>query len=192
MSGINLSKGQKIEITQKNFTIGLGWTPNQGTNAAFDLDCSLFLLDSNKMIPTENHFVFYNNQTSPDGAVKHSGDDRTGANSAGGDDEQIKIDVNALDANIQEMLFVVSINEAQARGQNFGMVRGSYIRIVDNETGAEVAKYELDEDFSIETSIEFGRLYRRDGGWKFDASGIGYKEDLAFFVQKYYAGPVQK
>ena len=190
--GINLSKGQKIVIGQTNVTIGLGWTPNAGTNGAFDLDCSVFLLDTNKMIPTEDHFVFYNNTKSPDGAVQHSGDDTTGANSAGGDDEQIKIDVSKLDATIQELLFVVSINEAQARSQNFGMVRGSYIRIVDNVTGLEIAKYELDEDFSIETSIEFGRLYKRDNEWKFDASGIGYKEDLSFFVQKYYAGPVQK
>jgi len=190
--GINLSKGQKIAIGQTNLTIGLGWTPNVGTNSAFDLDCSVFLLDANKMIPTENHFIYYNNLKSPDNAVQHSGDDKTGANSAGGDDEQIKIDVNILDENIQELLFVVTINDAQARSQNFGMVRGSYIRIVDTITGVEVAKYELDEDFSIETSIEFGRLYKRDGVWKFDASGVGYKEDLAFFVQKYYAGLVQK
>ncbi len=112
---INLSKGQKIEIQPKKFTIGLGWTPNAGTTQAFDLDCSVFLLDANKMIPTEGHFVFYNNTKSPDNAVQHSGDDTTGANSAGGDDEQIKIDVNALDQNIQEMLFVVSINDAQSR-----------------------------------------------------------------------------
>lgn len=190
--GINLSKGQKIAIGQTNLTIGLGWTPNAGTTAAFDLDASVFLLDTNKMIPTENHFIFYNNPNSPDGAVKHSGDDRTGANSAGGDDEQIKINVSALDPAIQELLFVVTINDAPARSQNFGMVRGSYIRIVDNDTNEEVAKFELDEDFSIETAIEFGRLYKRDDVWKFDASGIGYKEDLAFFVQKYYAGPVQK
>lgn len=189
---INLSKGQKIVVGQTNLTVGLGWNPNTGTTAAFDLDASVFLLDANKMIPTENHFIFYNNKKSPDNAVQHSGDDTTGSNSAGGDDEQIKVDVNILDESIQELLFVVTINEAQARSQNFGMVRGAYIRIVDNATGVEVAKYELDEDFSIETSIEFGRLYKREGVWKFDASGIGYKEDLAFFVQKYFAGPVQK
>lgn len=192
MAGINLAKGQKIVIGQTNVTIGLGWAPNPGTNQAFDLDCSVFLLDSNKMIPDENHFIFYNNPESPDGAVLHSGDDKTGANSAGGDDEQIKIDVSKLNNNIQELLFVITINEAQARNQNFGMVRNSYIRIVDNTTGQDIAKYELDEDFSIETAIEFGRLYKKDGEWKFDASGIGYKEDLSYFVQRYYAGPVQK
>lgn len=187
---INLSKGQKIAVGQTNLTVGLGWTPNAGTNGAFDLDCSVFMLDANKMIPSENNFVFYNNTKSPDGAVEHSGDNKTGAGE--GDDEKVMIDCTKLDPAIQEMLFVVTINEAAARGQNFGMVRNSYIRIVDNTTGAEIAKYELDEDFSIETSIEFGRLYKKDGAWKFDASGVGYREELAFFVQKYYAGPVHK
>lgn len=190
---INLSKGQKIVLGNSNVTIGLGWKPNAGnTSQAFDLDCSVFLLDANKMIPTENHFVFYNNQNSPDGAVKHSGDDRTGANSAGGDDEQIRIDCSKLDPAIQELLFVVTIADAESRSQNFGQVRESYIRILDNDTNAEIAKYELDEEFSIETAIEFGRLYKKDGAWKFDASGVGYKNDLAYFVQKYYAGPVMK
>lgn len=193
---IKLNKGQKIVIEQTDFTIGLGWKPADGSNKPCDLDCSVFLLDGNKMIPTENHFVFYNNPKSPDNAVKHSGDDRTGAGSENGDDEQITINTALIDPSIQELLFVVSIDEAVARNQNFGQVRNSYIRIVDNKNSDpatnEIAKYELDESFSVETSIEFGRLYKKNGVWKFDASGIGYKEDLGYFVQKFYAGPVEK
>lgn len=188
----NLSKGQKIAITQTDITIGLGWILNTGASATLDLDCSIFLLDANKMIPTEQHFVFYGNLKSPDNAVQHSDDNKTDANTNDGDNEQIKVNIATLSANIKELLFVVTINEAQARSQNFGMIRDAYIRIVDNITGLEIAKYKRDEDFSIETAIEFGRLYEREGVWKFDASGVGYKEDLAFFVQKYYAGPVQK
>lgn len=187
--GINLTKGQKIELKDSKFKIGLGWSPNQGTGQSFDLDCSVFLLNGNKVIPTENHFVFYNNPKDPNEAIKHSGDDTSGKNSAGGDDETISIDTAKLGKDIIEMIFVVSIHEAKSRNQNFGMIRESYIRIVDeNET--EVAKYELDENFSIETSIEFGRLYKKDNQWKFDASGIGYKEDLAYFINKYHNGIV--
>lgn len=190
---INLSKGQKIAIGQTNLSIGLGWTPNQSTTGKqFDLDCSVFLLDGNKFIPSDKDFVFYNNLKSPDGAVEHSGDCRSGNKSDAGDDETIKIDVAKLNPEIKELVFVVSIDDAAVRAQTFGQIRNSYIRIVDNDTGAEIAKYELDEDFSIETSIEFGRLYLKDGKWKFDPTGIGYKEDLSFFVSKYYSGMVNK
>jgi tellurium resistance protein TerD len=102
------------------------------------------------------------------------------------------VDLAKVDPRIQEILFVVTIYEAPARRQNFGQVRDSYIRIVDNSTGLEVAKYELGEDFSIETAVEFGRLYRRDGKWKFEASGVGYKEDLSYFLAKYYKGQIIK
>jgi tellurium resistance protein TerD len=185
---INLTKGQRIAVGQTNVTVGLGWSPNTGVGEKFDLDCSVFLLDKNKMLKTEEHFVFFNNLKSPCGSVQHSGDDTTGMNSAGGDDEQIKIDISTLDPDVTELLFVASIHS----GQNFGRVRESYIRIVDNNDGSEIAKYELDENFSVERSIEFGRLYKFEGVWKFDASGIGYDEDLSFFVEKYYSGNIVK
>ena len=137
-------------------------------------------------------FVFYNNLDSFDGAVHHTGDDPSGGYSDGGDDESINVDLTKVDPKIQEILFVVTIHEAAARRQNFGQVRDSYIRIVDDSTGGEVCKYELGEDFSIETAIEFGRLYRRAGQWKFEASGLGYKEDLAFFLSKYFKGQIIK
>lgn len=192
MAIINLQKGQKIDIGLQNISVGLGWNPNEGTGAAFDLDASAFMIDSARLIPTEGYFIFYNNTDSPDTALHHSGDDPTGGNSAGGDDETISVDLSKVDASIQEILFVVTIHDAADRHQNFGQVRDSYIRVVDSSTNQEIAKYELGEDFSVETAIEFGRLYRRDGKWKFEASGIGYKEDLAYFVSKYYKGAVQK
>lgn len=189
---INLQKGQKIDIGLTNISVGLGWNPNEGTGAAFDLDASAFMIDSARVIPTEGFFVFYGNTDSPDSALHHTGDDPTGGNSDGGDDETIQVDLTKVDSRIQEILFVVTIHEAAARRQNFGQVRDSYIRLVDNQTGQAVAKYELGEDFSIETGVEFGRIYRREGKWKFEASGIGYKEDLAFFLGKYYKGQIIK
>lgn len=189
---INLQKGQRIEVGLSKISVGLGWNPNEGTGYAFDLDASAILIDDNRLIPEETFFIFYGNTDSPDMAVHHSGDDPTGGNSDGGDDETITIDLTRIDPRVKEILFVVTIHEAAARKQNFGQVRDSYIRLVDEGTGREIAKYELEEDFSIETGIEFGRLYRRDGGWKFEASGIGYREDLAFFLAKYYKGQIIK
>lgn len=189
---INLQKGQKIDIGLTKMTIGLGWDPNEGTGHDFDLDASAFMIDENRQIPTEPFFIFYGNTDSPDGALRHTGDDPTGGNSADGDDESIEVDLSKVDSRINEILFVVTIHEATDRKQNYGQVRNSYIRIVDDSNGQEVAKYELGEDFSIETAVEFGRLYKRNGAWKFEASGIGYKEDLAFFLSKYYNGQIIK
>ena len=189
---INLQKGQKIDIGLSKMSVGLGWNPHEGTGYEFDLDVSAIMIDVNRFVPADEFFVFYNNTDSPDAAVHHTGDDPSGGNSDGGDDESITVDLTKLDQRIQEILFVVTIHEAQARRQNFGQVRDSYIRIVDESTNIEVCKYELGEDFSIETSIEFGRLYKRNGQWKFEASGLGYKEDLAFFLSKYFKGQIIK
>lgn len=189
---INLQKGQKIDIGFSKMSVGLGWKPNEGTGFDFDLDASAFMIDEKRLIPQESFFVFYGNQDSPDSALHHTGDDPTGGNSEEGDDETIMVDLSKVDSRIHEILFVVTIHEATARKQNYGQVRDSYIRIVDDSTGKEIAKYELGEDFSIETAVEFGRLYKRDGKWKFEASGIGYKEDLSFFVSKYYKGQIIK
>lgn len=189
---INLQKGQKIDIGLTKMSIGLGWHPNEGTGAAFDLDASAFMINGGRIIPSEPFFIFYGNADSPDGALHHSGDDPTGGNSADSDDEIITVDLSIIDDTIQEILFVVTIHDAIARKQNYGQVRDSYIRIVDDATGSEIAKYELGEDFSIETAVEFGRLYKREGKWRFEASGIGYREDLAFFLAKYYKGQIIK
>ncbi|BAP33116.1 stress protein [Chryseobacterium sp. StRB126] len=189
---INLQKGQKIEIGLTKMTIGLGWDPNEGTGYDFDLDASAIMIDSDRKLVSEEYFVFYNNLISPDGALTHTGDDPSGKNSDGDDDEAIIIDLDKVDSRVEEILFVVTIEDFERRKQNFGQVRNSYIRVVDNSNNQEIAKYELDEDFSIETGVEFGRLYKRSGSWKFEASGIGYRADLGFFLEKYYKGQIIK
>jgi tellurium resistance protein TerD len=181
---INLQKGQRENIDAPKFTIGLGWDTNSSsTGTSFDLDASLFLLGDNKKIISDEHFVFYNNLISPDGAVEHTGDNLTG--DGDGDDEQVKIDLSKIDAKVAEVTIVVTIHEADARRQNFGQVRNSFIRIFDAVTHVELLKYELEEDFSIETAVEFGRLYKREGKWKFEAVGAGMKGGLQDYLNKY-------
>lgn len=181
---INLTKGQRIEIGLTKVGVGLGWDPNEGTGSAFDLDASAFMLGENKKIPADEYFVFYNNTLSPDGSVESSGDDTTGG-SSDGDDETLTVDLSKVDPKIKEIVFTVTIHDYETRRQNFGQVRNSFIRIYNAATNEEIAKYELDEDFSIETAVEFGRLYNRNGEWKFEAMGIGYKGGLEYFVQKF-------
>ena len=182
---INLQKGQRIEIGLKKVGVGLGWDPNESTGYDFDLDASAFMLGENKKLPMDEFFVFYNNLISPDKAVESSGDDLTGGNSDGGDDETLTVDLSKVDPRIQEIIFTVTIHEAEKRRQNFGQVHNSYIRIYNAITNEEIAKYDLDEDFSVETAVEFGRLYKRNNEWKFEAMGNGYKGGLQIFVDKY-------
>jgi len=182
---ITLEKGQRIGIVLSKVSVGLGWDPNEGTGFDFDLDASAFMLGSNKKIPNDNYFIFYNNPKSPDGAVESTGDDTTGGNSDGGDDETLNVDLQKVDSSIQEILFVATIYKEDERKQNFGQVRNSYIRIYNSITNEEIARYDLDEDFSIETAVEFGRLYRRGEEWKFEAMGIGNKGGLQALVNKY-------
>ena len=186
MSVINLQKGQRVSIGLKRVIVGLGWDPNQSdTGQEFDLDSSAFLLNDKKKLPDGKCFVFYNNAVSPDGAVTTAGDDRTGGNSDG-DDESLTVDFDKLDARIQEIVVSVTIHEADARKQNFGQVRNSFIRIYDADNESNVlCKYDLDEDFSVETAIEFGRLYKREGAWRFEAIGVGYRGGLQALVTKY-------
>ena len=183
---IDLTKGQRIDLGKglSKVGVGLGWDPNEGTGSDFDLDASAFMLGANKKLPKDEFFVFYNNQLSPDGAVESSGDDLTGGSSEG-DDETLTVDLSKVDPKIQEIIFTVTIHDYATRKQNFGQVRNSFIRIYNAITNAEIAKYELDEDFSIETAVEFGRLYKRGAEWKFEAMGIGYKGGLQYFVDKY-------
>lgn len=181
---INLTKGQRIDIGLSKVGVGLGWDPNEGTGHDFDLDASAFMLGENKKLPRDEFFIFYNNPLSPDKAVESSGDDLTGGNSDG-DDETLTVDLSKVDPKISEIVFTVTIHEFETRKQNFGQVRNSFIRIYNAQTNEEIAKYELDEDFSIETAVEFGRLYKRNGEWKFEAMGIGYKGGLQYFVDKY-------
>ena len=181
---INLQKGQRVAIELKHLTIGLGWDPAEN-GQEFDLDACAFMLNDKKKLPTEDYFVYYHNPKSADGAVYSTGDDRTGGNSADGDDEQIIVDLTKVNPQVTSIVFTASIYEAKERRQNFGQVQNSYIRICNTDTGEELCKYELCEDFSIETAIEFGRLYLHNGMWKFEATGIGYADGLQGIVNKY-------
>jgi len=180
---INLQKGQREAISAPQFTVGLGWDTNSSsTGSSFDLDTSIFVLGENKRLLSDAHFVFYNNLKTPDGAVEHTGDNLTGEGD--GDDEQIKVDLSKIGADASEICIVVTIHDAENRRQNFGQIRNSYIRIFDG-TKTEILKYELEEDFSIETAVEFGRIYKRNNEWKFEAVGAGMKDGLEFFLKKY-------
>ena len=180
---INLEKGQRQGISAPKFTVGLGWDSNSSsTGEAFDLDASVFLVGANGKIVSDNHFIYYNNLKSPDEAVIHTGDNLSGAGD--GDDEKILVDFSKITPDVQEICFVVTIHQADTRRQNFGQVRNSFIRVID-ESNAEILKYELDEDFSIETAVEFGRIYKRNDEWKFEAVGLGMKGGLQDYVTKY-------
>ena len=180
---INLQKGQRENINAPKFTIGLGWDTNtSSTGEAFDLDASIFILGDNGKIVSDEYFVFYNNLKSPDGAVEHTGDNLTGAGD--GDDEQIKIDLTKVASSVKEICVVVTIHQADTRRQNFGQVRNSFIRIMD-ESNTELLKYELDEDFSIETAVELGRIYNKGDQWKFEALCAGMKGGLQDYLNKY-------
>ena len=184
--GINLSKGQKVDLTKTNpglvnVTVGLGWDTNKydGGND-FDLDSSVFLLGSNGKCSSESDFIFYNNTTGAGGAVVHTGDNRTG--DGDGDDEQVNINLSTVPASIEKIAFSITIHEAEARGQNFGQVNNSYVRILNADSGEEVIRYDLGEDFSIETAVVVGELYRHNGEWKFNAIGSGYQGGLGALV----------
>lgn len=181
---INLQKGQRESISAPKFTIGLGWDTNSSsTGTAFDLDASVFILGENKKLVSDSHLIFYNNLKSPTEAVEHRGDNTTGEGE--GDDEEIIVDLSKMEATAYEICIVVTIHDAEGRKQNFGQVRNSYVRIFDTDSKAEILKYELEEDFSIETAVEFGRIYKRNNEWKFEAVGMGMKGGLEDFLNKY-------
>lgn len=180
---INLQKGQRQNLDAPKFTIGLGWDTNSSsTGTGYDLDASVFVLGQNGKLLSDEHFVFYNNLSTPTSSVVHQGDNLTG--DGDGDDEQILIDLTQIEANAAEICVVVTIHDAETRRQNFGQVRNSFIRIID-QNQQELVKYELDEDFSIETAVEFGRIYKKNDQWKFEAVGMGMKGGLEDFLNKY-------
>ncbi|HHL18792.1 MAG TPA: TerD family protein [Thiothrix sp.] len=186
---ISLKKGGRINLSKEapsldNMTVGLGWDANiSDTGSDADLDVSIFLVNAQGKTSNDKDFIFYNNLTSTDGSVVHTGDNLTGEGD--GDDEKIKVSLSKVSDTVQEIIFVVTIHEAETRKQNFGQVSNSFIRIVDDSNGNEVLKYELDEDYSSETAIEFGKLYRRDNSWRFQAVGTGFNSGLQSFVDKY-------
>ena len=180
---INLSKGQKVDLTKgnpglKNIMVGLGWDVNAfDSGVDFDLDAAAFMLGADGKCPTDKEFVFYGNLKPASGSVNHMGDNLTGEGD--GDDEQIQIDLSKVPANIEKIAFTVTIYDAETRHQNFGQVSNAFIRLVDEATNAELIRYDLGEDFSIETAVVVGELYRNNGEWKFNAIGSGFQGGLA-------------
>lgn len=186
---LNLSKGQKVSLTKENpglkkIMVGLGWDVNAfDSGSDFDLDASAFLVGTNGKCPTEREFIFYGNLEHSSGAVKHMGDNLTGEGE--GDDEQIEVDLSKMPANIEKVAFTVTIYDAESRRQNFGQVSNAYCRIVDENTGAEIVRFDLGEDFSIETAVVVGELYKHGGEWKFNAIGSGFQGGLAALCAHY-------
>lgn len=187
--GINLSKGGRIDFSKeapslKKIGVGLGWDTNESdTGADFDLDASVFMLDNTGKTPQESYFIYYNNLISPDKSVEHTGDNLTGEGD--GDDETINIEINKIDSSIEEIVFIVNIYEAMERKQNFGQVSNAFIRLYNIETNEEIAKYDLEEDFSSETAVEVGRLYKKSDSWRFKAVGNGLNEGFHGFLNKF-------
>ncbi|MCI9320717.1 MAG: TerD family protein [Lachnospiraceae bacterium] len=181
--GVSLQKGQKVSLTKGNpglskVVVGLGWDVNQfDTGGDFDLDAAAFLLADNGKVSAQGDFVFFGNLEHSSGSVRHLGDNLTGAGE--GDDEQIKIDLSLVPANITKIAFTVTIYEAEQRRQNFGQVNNAFIRIYNETNGEELLRYDLGEDFSIETAAVFGELYKNGDEWKFNAIGSGYQGGLA-------------
>lgn len=186
---ISLQKGQKVDLTKGNpsltkIMVGLGWDVNAfDSGADFDLDAAAFMLGENGKCPTEKEFIFYGNLEHHTGCVKHMGDNLTG--SGEGDDEQIFVDMSQVPANVSRIAFTVTIYDSDVRRQNFGQVSNAFIRIVDDTTGNEIIRYDLGEDFSIETAVVVGELYRHNGEWKFNAIGSGFQGGLAALCGHY-------
>jgi len=179
--GVSLSKGGNVSLTKEApgmtaVLVGLGWDARTTTGADFDLDASALMVDTNSKILGDTYFIFFNNLTSPDGSVEHTGDNLTGEGD--GDDEVIKVNLAAVPPTVDKLVVAVSIYDADARGQNFGQVRNAYIRIVNQADNSEIARYDLSEDASNETAMIFGEVYRNGGEWKFRAVGQGYTSGL--------------
>lgn len=180
---ISLQKGQKVDLTKSNpgltkIVIGLGWDVNKYDGGKdFDLDAAAFMLNSEGKVTEDTNFIFYNNPKSPDGSVTHTGDNRSGVGD--GDDEQIKVDLAIVPSIIAKISFGITIHEAKERNQNFGQVSNAYVRVLNETSGEEIIRYDLGEDFSVETAVVVGELYRNNAEWKFNAIGSGYQNGLA-------------
>jgi tellurium resistance protein TerD len=186
--GVSLTKGGNVSLTKQApglsaVLIGLGWDERTTSGQAFDLDASALMLNAAGRILSDSHFVFFNNLTSPEGSVEHTGDNLTGAGE--GDDEQIKVDLVAVPAEVDRIVFPVSIYDADVRRQNFGQVRNAFIRVINQADNSELTRYDLSEDASSETAMIFGELYRHSGDWKFRAVGQGYSSGLAGIARDY-------
>ncbi len=185
---LSLSKGGNLSLTKTDpnlnkLLIGLGWDERATSGAEFDLDASIFLLGADGRVRGDHDFIFYNQLKSDNGAVEHTGDNRSGQGD--GDDETVKINLSLVPADVEKIVITVTIHDAQVRNQNFGQVANAFIRVVNDETGNEVVRFDLAEDYSIETAMVFGEVYRHNGEWKFRAVGQGYSGGLAAMCGQY-------
>jgi tellurium resistance protein TerD len=186
--GISLTKGGNVSLTKQApgltaVTMGLGWDVRTTTGTDFDLDASAIACGTSGKVFSDKHFIFFNNLATPDGSITHLGDNLTGTGE--GDDEQINVNLAGIDAGIDKIAFVVSIYDAESRGQSFGQVSNAFIRVVNQADGVELARYDLSEDASTETAMVFGELYRKDAEWKFRATGQGYAAGLRGIASDY-------
>ena len=187
--GSSLQKGQRVDLTKdrpslKNVLIGLGWDINHYDGETdFDLDASAFMTKANGKVGNENDFIFYGNLNHVSGSVQHMGDNRTGEGD--GDDEVIKVQLDKIPSDYDTISFTVTIYEAEKRLQNFGMVENAYVRLIDEDTGEELVRFDLTEDFSTETALVVAEIYKRDGQWKFAAIGSGYDGGLKALCKEY-------
>lgn len=185
---ISLNKGGNLSLSKTDpslnqVLIGLGWDARATDGADFDLDASAFLLAANDKVRGETDFIFYNQTRSPEGSVEHTGDNRTGEGD--GDDEAVKINLAKVPADVQKIAITVTIHDAESRGQNFGQVQNAFIRVVNDQTNVEIVRFDLNEDYSTETAMIFGELYRHNGEWKFRAVGQGYNGGLRAMCGQY-------
>ncbi|MFJ4711907.1 TerD family protein [Streptomyces sp. NPDC088785] len=186
--GVSLSKGGNVSLSKEApgltaVVVGLGWDVRTTTGADFDLDASAILTNAEGKVRNDQDFVFFNNLKSADGSVEHTGDNTTGEGE--GDDEQVKVDLATVPADVDKIVFPVSIYDAENRQQSFGQVRNAFIRVVNQTGGAEIARYDLSEDASTETAMVFGELYRNGAEWKFRAVGQGYASGLRGIAQDF-------
>jgi tellurium resistance protein TerD len=185
---VSLSKGGNVSLSKeapglRAVIVGLGWDARTTSGADFDLDASALMLNPSGKIVSDSHFIFFNNLKSPDGSVEHTGDNLTGEGE--GDDEQIKVNLATVPADVDKIVFPVSIYDAEGRGQSFGQVRNAFIRVVNQDGGTEIARYDLSEDASTETAMVFGEVYRSGQEWKFRAVGQGYTSGLRGIAQDF-------
>ncbi len=186
--GVSLAKGGNVSLSKEapgltNILVGLGWDVRTTTGTDYDLDASAILVGENGKVLSDLHFVFFNNLTSPDGTVEHTGDNLTGEGE--GDDEAIKLNLAGMAANVSKVVFPVSIYDAENRSQNFGQVNNAFIRVVNGADQREIARFDLSEDASTETAMVFGEVYRHQSEWKFRAVGQGYASGLAGIARDY-------
>ena len=185
---ISLTKGQNVSLSKtdpslKNVLVGLGWDARSTDGQDFDLDASVFMATENGKVPSDRHFIFYNQLVSLCGGVEHTGDNLTG--DGDGDDESVIVRLDKVESNIKSLFITVTIHDAEARRQNFGQVSNAFVRIVNNDTSEEIVRFDLSEDYSTETAMVFGEIYRHNGEWKFRAIGQGYTGGLYSLCQQY-------